>query len=205
MLAREQRGGTSESWSVVVTAQCAPTSALPGLEYRRATTTFDSASRHSVSATCSPGKKLVGVGGLIDSNGPGQDKLVLAAVRPSDDLTGVVVTGLEDEGGYTGGWRSTAVAVCTTPLPGLRLATGTTGVDSTGFKQSVAVCPTGTRIHSGGFDLGSAVGQAGLTAAFLDVDVNSDPTRQGFEAQAREDRTGFTGIWRLATYAICAS
>ena len=60
-------------------------------------------------------------------------------------------------------------------------------------------------IHSGGFDLGSAVGQAGLTASFLDVDVNSDPTRQGFEAQAREDRTGFTGIWRLATYAICAS
>jgi hypothetical protein len=205
VLAREQRGGTSESWSVVVTAQCAPTGSLPGLEYRRVTTTFDSASRHSASAACSPGKKLIGLGGLIDSNGPGQDKLVLAAVRPSDDLGSVVVTGVEDEGGYTGSWRSTAVAVCTNPLPGLNLATGTTSVDSTGFKQAVAVCASGTRIHSGGFDIGSAVGQSGLTASFLDVDVNSDPTRQGFEAQAREDRTGFTGIWRLATWAICAS
>ena len=124
VLAREQRGGTTESWSVVVTAQCAPTSSLPGLEYRRTTTTFDSASRHSVSATCSAGKKLIGLGGLIDSNGPGQDKLVLAAVRPSDDLTSVVVTGAEDEGGYTGRVALTAVAVCANPLPGLDLATG---------------------------------------------------------------------------------
>lgn len=205
VLARERRGGTSENWSVVVTAQCARTSSLPGLEYRRTTTTFDSASRHSASAACSPGKKLIGLGGLIDSNGPGQDKLVLAAVRPSDNLTGVVVTGVEDEDGYTGSWRSTAVAVCTNPVPGLHLATGTTTVDSTGFKRAVAVCASGTKIHSGGFDIGSAVGQANLTASFLDVDVNSDPTRHGFEAQAREDRTGFTGSWRLATYAICAN
>ena len=74
-----------------------------------------------------------------------------------------------------------------------------------GFKRSVAACPTGTRIHAGGFDLGTAVGQANLTSSFLDVDVNSDPTRQGYEAQAREDGTGYTGIWRLATYAICAA
>jgi hypothetical protein len=205
VLARERRGGTLQSWSVVVTAQCARTSSLPGLEYRRATTTFDSASRHSASAVCSPGKKLIGLGGLIDSNGPGQDKLVLAAVRPSGNLTSVVASGVEDEDGYTGNWRSTAVAVCTTPVPGLHLATGTTTVDSTGFKRAVAVCASGTNIHSGGFDIGSAVGQANLTASFLDIDVNNDPTRHGFEAQAREDRTGYAGNWRLATYAICAN
>lgn len=192
-------------WSVVVTVRCAPIGSLPGLEYRRSTTSFDSASRHTAAATCSPGKKLVGLGGLIDSDGPGQDKLALTAVRPRDDLGGVAVTGIEDEGGYTGGWRSTAVAVCTNPLPGLRLAMGTTVVDSTGFKHAVAVCPTSNRIHSGGFDVVSTVGQAGLTASFFDVDVIGDPTRQGFEAQAREDRTGFSGIWRLATFAICAS
>ena len=189
----------------MVTANCAPVASLPGLEYRRTASTFVSASSRSVSATCSPGKLLVGVGGLIDSNGPGQDALVLGSVRPADDLSGVVVTGREDEGGYSGGWRATAVAVCANPVPGLRLVSGTTAVDSTGFKISRAVCPTGTKIHSGGFDIGSAVGQAGVSAAFLDPDVNSDPTRQGFEVQAREDRTGFTGIWRLATYAICAS
>lgn len=205
VLAREQRGGTSASWSVVVTAQCAPASSLPGLEYRRTTTTFDSAARHGVSATCSPGRKLVGLGGLIDSNGPGQDKLVLAAVRPLDDLSGVVVTGIEDEGGYAGGWRSTAVAVCAAPVPGLNLASGTTGVDSTGFKRAVAVCAPGTRVHAGGFDIGSAVGQAGVSASFLDIDVDGDPTRQGFEVQAREDLTGYAGIWRVGTYAVCAA
>ena len=152
-----------------------------------------------------PGKKLVGVGGLIDSSGPGQDTLVLAAVRPADALTGVVVTGIEDEGGYPGGWRTSAVAVCANPVPGLVLASGSTAVDSTTFKRAVAVCPTGTKIHSGGFDLGTAFGQAGVSASFLDVDVNGDPARQGFEVQAREDRTGFSGIWRVATYAICAT
>jgi hypothetical protein len=205
VLAREQRGGTADSWSVVVTAQCAPTSALPGLEYRRVASTFDSSARHSVSAPCSPGKRLIGLGGGIDSNGPGQDRLVLAAIRPADDLRSVVVSGVEDEGGYAGGWRTSAVGVCANPVAGLRLATGTTAVDSIGIKQSIAACPRGTRIHAGGFDLGTAVGQANLTASFLDVDVNGDPTRQGFEAQAREDGTGFTGIWRLATFAICAS
>lgn len=204
VLAREQRGGVAESWSVVVTAQCAPTSSLPGLEYRRASSAFDSATRHGISATCTPGKLLVGIGGLIDSSGPGQDALVLGAVRPADALTGVVVTGIEDEGGYSGGWRTSAVAVCANPVPGLGLASGTTAVDSTTFKRAVAVCPTGTKIHSGGFDLGSAVGQAGVSASFLDVDVNGDPARQGFEVQGREDRNGFSGIWRVATYAICA-
>ena len=71
-----------------------------------------------------------------------------------------MVTGVEGEGGYTGGWRATAVAVCANPVAGLHLATGTTVVDSTGFKRAIAVCPTGTRIHAGGFDVGSAVGQA---------------------------------------------
>ena len=115
------------------------------------------------------------------------------------------MTGVEDEAGYAGGWRTTAVDVFTTPVAGLKMATGTTAVDSTAFKQSIAVCPAGTRIHAGGFDLGTAVGQANLTAAFLDVDVNSDPTRQGYEAQAREDGTGYAGIWRLGTWAICAN
>lgn len=205
VLAREQRGGVSDNWFVVVTAVCAPTSSLPGLEYRQTSSPFDSAATHTATARCSPGKRLIGVGGLIDSNGPGQDALILTAVRPLDDLTGVVVTGSEDAGGYGAGWRATAVAVCTNPVPGLHLATATTSVDSTGFKRAVAVCPIGTKIHSGGFDIGSARGHAGISAAFVDFDVNSNPNLQGFEAQSREERSGYGGSWRLATFAICAT
>ena len=205
VLAREPRGGVSENWFVVVTAHCAPVSALPGLEYRRTASVFDSTVSHAVTATCSPGKKLIGIGGLIDSLGPGQDKLVLTAVRPSPDLTGVRVGGAEDEGGYPGGWRTTAIGVCINPAPGLRLATRSSALDSTSFKPVVAVCPSGTRIHSGGFDASLGRGQVNLTSSFLDYDVASDPTRQGFEAQAREDRTGLPSNWQVSAFAICAS
>lgn len=204
-LAREPRGGVAESWSVVVTAVCAPLAALPGLEYRRSDSAYNSTATHAATAACTSGKKLVGVGGLIDSNGAGQDTLVLTAVRPSLDLTSVVVGAAEDETGYSGSWRATAVAVCANPVSGLRLASGTSALDSTARKESVAICPSGTRIHSGGFDLGTGRGQVAPTTSFVDFDVAGDPSRQGFSARAGEDRTGLSGGWRIATYAICAS
>lgn len=203
VLAREPRGGASESWYVVVTAQCAPVGALPGLEYRRIDSAYTSAAAHSATAACSPGKRLIGVGGLIDSFGSGQDKLVLTAIRPSPDLTSVAVTAAEDEGGYTGNWRATAVAVCVNPV-GQRLATASSAFDSTGSKHAVAVCPAGTRIHSGGFDAGSGRGQVNLRTSYLDYDVPADRSRQGFDAQAQEDQTGFASSWRVAAFAVCA-
>ena len=205
VLAREPRGGVPESWEVVVTAHCAPSSALPGLEYRRSGSVFDSATSHGATAACSPGKRLIGVGGVIDSQGPGQDRLVLTAIRPATDLTSIRVDGREDEAGYTGGWRATAVGVCVTPVSGQLLATGTSTVDSVGTKRAIATCPPGSKIHSGGFDVGSGAGQVDLTTSFIDYDVAGNPTRQGYEAQAREDGTGTSAPWRVAAYAICAS
>jgi hypothetical protein len=205
VLAREPRGGVPESWQLVVTAHCAPASGLPGLEYRRTSSVFDSATTHGATATCSPGKKLIGVGGLIDSQGPGQDRLVLTAIRPATDLTSIRVSGSEDEAGYTGGWRASAVGVCITPVSGQLLATGTSTSDSVAAKRAIATCPAGSKIHSGGFDISSGAGQVDLTTSFIDYDVTTKPTRQGYEAQAREDRTGTSAAWRVAAYAICAS
>ena len=205
VLAREPRGGVAESWSVVVTASCAPVGSLPGLEYRRVDSAYDSATTHGATAACTPGRKLIGLGGLVDSAGVGQDRLVLTAVRPSTDLTSVRVTGSEDEGGYAGSWRVSAVAVCVSPVVGQVLATGTSAVDSVGSKHSVAVCPAGTRIHAGGFDVGSGAGQVNLTTSYLDPDTSVDPTRQGFGAHGREDDTGYAGQWRVASFAVCAA
>jgi hypothetical protein len=205
VLARELRGGTTADWHVVVTAQCAPAASLPGLEYVRTASAFDSARTHGATAACSPGKRLVGVGGLLDSRGPGQDRLVLTAVRPQPALTSVRVTGAEAEAGYAGPWSATAVAVCTTPRAGHSLATATSAVSSAGFKHAVAACPTGTKVHAGGFDVGSGRGQVRLSTSFLDPDLTADPTRQGFAAQAREDATGTAARWRVASFAICAA
>jgi hypothetical protein len=205
VLAREQNGGTNDSWYVVVTALCAPASALPGLDYVRADSPYDSTASHRAVAACSPGKKLVGVGGLIDSNGSGQDALVLTAVRPASDLSSVSATGNEASVGYAGGWRASAVAVCASPLPGLQWADATTTIDSTGAKRVAAACPTSTRVLSGGFDIRSAGGSAELTTAFLDPDLTGNPTHQGYEAQAAVSGSGFAGSWRTASYAICAT
>ena len=205
VLAREPEGGVSESWYVVVTAQCAPATSLPGLEYRRVDSVFDSATTHGATAACSPGKKLIGAGGLLDSNGSGQDNLVLTAVRPALDLSSVRVSGSEDETGYAGNWRASATAVCVSPVPGQQVASSSSPVDSTSFKRATATCPAGTKIHSGGFDIGSGDGEVNLATFFLDPDVSGDPSRQGFEAQAREDHTGQTDTWRVAAFAICAN
>ena len=203
VLAREPRGGVSEPWYVVVTAQCAPAGSLPGLEYRRADSAYTSTLTHSVTAVCSPDKKVIGVGGLIDSNGAGQDRLVLTTIRPGTDLAGVVVAGSEDEAGYSGNWRVSAVAVCANPV-GQRLVVGASTLDSTASRQGLAVCPPGTRIHSGGFDLDSGRGQVNLRTSFLDFDVPGSG-RHGFVAQAQEDQSGFSGTWRVGAYAICAA
>ena len=90
-------------------------------------------------------------------------------------------------------------------MSGQLLTTGSSTVDSVGAKRAVATCPTGSKIHSGGFDIGSGAGQVDLTTSFIDYDVTDNPTRQGYEARAREDQTGTPAPWRVAAYAICAS
>jgi hypothetical protein len=204
VVASEPRAGVSQNWYVVVTAECAPASALPGLEYRRVDSAYTSSTTHTAVAACSAGKELIGVGGLIDSNGAGQDKLVLTAIRPASDLSSVVVAAHEDEGGYTGNWRATAVAACAYPV-GQRLATAQSAFDSTSSRQATAICPAGTRVHSGGFDLRSGLGQVNLRTSYLDPDVPSDPFRQGFVAQAQEDQTGFASSWHALAFGICAA
>ena len=92
--------------------------------------------------------------------------------------------GSEDEAGYTGGWRATAVGVCVTPVSGQLLATGSSTVDSVGAKRTIATCPAGSKIHSGGFDIGSGAGQVDLTTSFIDYDVAEQPDPTGLRSPA---------------------
>ncbi|MGB8385075.1 MAG: hypothetical protein WCG47_28195 [Dermatophilaceae bacterium] len=126
VLAREQHGGTTDAWQLIVTALCVPANRLAGLEYVNTGSVFDSNASHSVIAACSPGKKLVGMGGIVDSQGPGQDSIALGAIRPALDLGSVVVSASEVPTGYTGPWGTGAVAVCAAPLAGLTQATAST-------------------------------------------------------------------------------
>ena len=67
VLAREQNGRHQQLLVRGRHRPVCPASALPGLEYVRTDSPYDSTASHRATAACSPGKKLVGVGGLIES------------------------------------------------------------------------------------------------------------------------------------------
>jgi hypothetical protein len=196
VFASEPAGGVTENWYIVANAICVPPGALAGFERKEIFSSFDSASSHSASLSCSPGMILIGVGGLIDSNGPGQDRLVLTTVQPSEDLRTLLVLGHEAEGGYESNWRVKAVGLCASPQSGQQRIRATTAVDASDHKLVRAACPAGTKIHSTGFDLTSGLGQVHATTYIFDVDLNSDPNVQGVEVQAREDANGFLSVTR---------
>jgi len=205
VLGVEPTGGTTEDWFIVVHARCAPLASLPGLEYHTATTALDSAGRHKAVAFCPTGKRLIGLGGSIDSNNIGQDRLVLTTLRPDLGLTSVVVDSAETENGFSGNWRAGATAVCVNPVTGMRLITAESYEGSTSLRRTQVACPAGTAVHAAGFDLGSASGQAFVSTFILDTDLNSNPNIQGAELTAREDATGYSDSWRAPAYAICAA
>lgn len=203
VVATEPRGGIGESWTLNVTANCI----LPplGLQYRTVPSGFDSASRHVATASCDPGKKVIGMGGSINTNGPGQDQVGLVALRSNAPNTSVVVNAREDRFGFAGNWNSSVTAVCANPVPGLSYPSASTAVDSASPKFAEAECPAGTKVLAGGFDVSGAEGQVFVPSLVLDPDLPIDRTRQGFAVTGVEDRNGFGGDWRVLAQAVCAS
>ena len=63
----------------------------------------------SVMAGCPSDKQLLGTGALIVQGGT---EVVLDDVRPEPDLSGVTVTALEDQTGFSGQWFLRAHAIC---------------------------------------------------------------------------------------------
>jgi hypothetical protein len=191
---REDGSGFAGNWGMSAYAFCA--TPLPGLE-RVVATSATNSSNKSISAVCPGGKKLLGAGGEI-TNGSGQ--VVLDELRPRADLTGVLITGLEDGNGYAGNWSVTAYAVCATPPAGLQRAAATSASD-TNDKSVQANCPGGKRPLGTGGEVNSGGGQVSMDLSPFTVvdDV------VGANARAFEDDTGFTGNWSVTAYAICAA
>lgn len=203
VVATEPRGGIGESWTLNVTANCI---APPlGLQYRTVPSGSDSATRHVATATCDPGKKVIGMGGSINTNGPGQDQVGLVALRSNAPNTAVVVDAHEDRFGFAGAWNSSVTAVCANPVPGLSYPSASSAIDSVNPKFAEAECPAGTKVLAGGFDVSKAAGQAFVPSLVLDPDLPTDRTRQGFAVTGTEDRNGFAGEWRVFAQAVCAS
>jgi hypothetical protein len=105
--AQEDETGTADGWRVYATALCAEP--LPGLERVAATSVGGSASSKEVTATCPAGKRVVGAGGDIRR---AHGEVVMTALAPTPDLTGVRVAAREDDTGTEANWYAVAYATC---------------------------------------------------------------------------------------------
>src|SRR6185503_1050634 len=105
--ALEDQTGTSATWSVTAYAVCS--NPVDGLERTAATSVSNSTGSRLVTASCSPGKSVIGAGGTINSS---NGQVVLDALFPQPDLTGATIAAFEDDTGLPGNWSVTAVAIC---------------------------------------------------------------------------------------------
>ena len=190
--AREDGSGYAANWSVTAIAFCAP--ALVGLTFVTAATAPTSVASRTVSASCTTGRSVIGVGAFIsDGNG----EVILDGMQPAADLRSVTASAYEDDSGYAGVWSLTAVAVCAAAPTGLQRVVATSTSTSTSPRSATATCPAGKSAHGAGFELTGALGQV------RPDDVNATAT--AVTATGYEDDNGFVGNWSVAAYVVCAN
>jgi hypothetical protein len=173
--------------------------AVSGLTRVAKRTESDSSTSKTVAARCPSGQRVVGGGGTVIR---GRGQVVLQRLQPTRTATDdrFVVGAREDATGYSQNWRLTAVALCSDPLPGQVIATGTSGPLSDRLQSTLAFCPPGTdQVGFGGRVDGA--GQVYMTDLYPSF-VAPPP---GTFGRAREDANGFAGSWSLTAYTVCAN
>ena len=194
--AYEDGAGTSEAWSVRVSAVCV--NARIGLE-RVARTTSATSVATSIDFPCPDAKVVVGVGAAING-GLGRVSLVAMAPASANGPNRVSIAARETADGTADTWTLTGYAICDFPHALQYQNVDETSADSAQLKTSAAGCGTSYVVIGSGFqvlDGGSPTAQ---------VVVHSIRPRypRFTTAEAAEDRNGYSGSWRLRSYAICA-
>ena len=187
----EDENGFAGSWSVTAYSVCADTST--GLQTRVATSPTDSSASHTATATCDPGKQLVGLGHSL-GGGAGR---VLAELKPTPALDGATVVADEDGDGTATSWHARVYAVCATTARRVTASNTTTNV----LKTKTATCPPGTSVTGGGGEITSGGGQVLMNELL--------PTASGFRASGEyfgpNPPPQWITRWQLRAYAICMS
>jgi hypothetical protein len=150
----EDQDGTAGNWFARAYAICANPVHL--LERVAATSPTDSSRDKSATATCSPGKRVVGAGSEI---GGGGGQVVMDDLRPNAALDSVTVTGFEDGDGTTGNWFVRAIAICAAAS---QRVVAVSPNDSSGFKELFPDCPSDMRQTGGGADITGGGGHVRL-------------------------------------------
>ena len=181
-----------KDWYVFAIAVCADP--IPGLERVWAWSPSSSTSTRGVSATCPPGKHVVGTGFTILA----QSARLAALVVPDSTLDSVQASAYEARP-TSDNWTIGVEAICVDgpAALGLQLVSAFSAFDNQAVKSVFARCPIGKRAIGVGGWLSS-----GGTGRILEA---LDPTwGAGVAADAREDELGFPSAWSVTSHAICA-
>ena len=147
-------------------------------------------------ATCPPGKRVLGGTGYLEANTSG-GQVTFRNIRPNPELTAVHVQGLEDENGAASTVFTHAHAFCATPPPGLErvvVASASTSAN----KSVTAPCPAGKALLGAGGEIAGGAGQVAVD------DIKPGFALSGVTVGGDEDENGFAGSWSVTAYAICA-
>jgi hypothetical protein len=195
----ETGGGTASNWFTRAWAFCATGHPTPdwNVAYVVKDGPSDSTAEKSITAACGTGQKLIGSGGRVLAPSSDASKVLLYAITPLPDLSGVTAAAAERGGSTSDSWRVEAIAVCANPVPGLQLAKADTPVDSSSPKAATAKCPAGTKAIGAG-------GQLGGKAVALTAEIPLQHLA-GVTARGSEIGGGTSGSWLLTAYAICAT
>ncbi len=187
-------------WDVRAFAVCA--SPVPGLEMVEGPPppVYDvwSPSSRTANVSCPTGKKALGVGGRITSNGTA---VAFSGIRPKDDLSGAVVRAHE-MGPYSAQWQLKAYAICANPLPGLELVQASvTNPGPATFAQSELLCPGSKVAVGGGTSVSDLLGKAKVVAQGPSTYLSSGADAYG----AAVEQVPTNAAWTLTVYGICVT
>src|SRR4051794_16201776 len=180
------------SLATLTTVVASPASAaVPGLTIVSNTSANNPTSPKPITATCPPGKSVLGSGAQITGGG---GDVVIDDLVPSANT--VFVTAYENHAGVAANWSVTAYAICANPLPGLTIVSNTSANNPTSPKPITATCPAGTRPVGSGAVVSNAFGEVAIDQL--------RPDAFGVTARGVENHAGFAANWKITAYAVCA-
>lgn len=191
----EDDTGFAGNWGLRAYVVC--TTALPGLEFVSAASAVNSNPFRSVTASCTPGKQLVGMGAATDPSGGGQ--VIVEDMIPSSTLSSATVQAFEDITGFIGNWGLAAQAICADPVPGLELVSVDSEFDSDPHSVTATCSPGKTLLGVAG-----NVNTNGFGQVVID-DLRPAANLKSVLVTGVEIEGGSGLLWSLTAHAICAN
>jgi hypothetical protein len=185
-------------------ASAAPTSVVSGASVA------DSAARKSAVASCPSNMRVYGGGGDIAGGGHG---VALTGLKPVSTMVNgryadsFVATAEEADTGYAGNWTVYAWAICGPNLLNMTIQRGELAAPFGGDRQSAsATCPSGTAPVGLGAEVINGNNNVVLNLVLGNYTTGPYGVKTGFSsATAFVDQSGYTGLWSIASYAVCAT